>query len=106
MPTQKFRKGEPRPVNAGRRKGTPNKFTSIKQSFLDAFKDERVGGTEGLVLWVKKNERNRAMFYGWITKMLPSSITGGEDDKGKPLPIRLIIENGNTNTNNRRGEGS
>ncbi len=98
MPTRKFKEGEPRPLNAGRKKGTPNKFTSIKQSFLDAFKDERVGGTEGLVLWILDNKRNRAMFYSWVTKMLPSSITGGDDEKGKPLPIRLLLENADTNT--------
>lgn len=32
--------------NTGRPKGAKNKFTNLKQSFLDAFVD--LGGTEGL----------------------------------------------------------
>jgi len=98
-----FKSGDQKPPNSGRKEGVKNKFTSIKQSFLDAFKDERVGGTEGLILWILDNKRNRAMFYSWVTKMLPSSITGGDDEKGKPLPIRILLENADTNTRESKG---
>ena len=56
----------------GRPKGSQNKFTSLKDSFLKAF--EEIGGTEGLVEWAKKNSKNRERFYQMITKMLPSSL--------------------------------
>ena len=56
----------------GRPRGSKNKFTSLKDSFLDAY--EAIDGTQGLITWIKKNERNKAMFYGWITKMLPSNV--------------------------------
>lgn len=36
MPRQLFRKGEPRPANAGRRKGTPNKATVRKREMRAA----------------------------------------------------------------------
>jgi len=57
----------------GRPRGSKNKFTSLKDSFLEAF--EALDGTEGLITWAKKSERNRAAFYGWITKMLPTNVT-------------------------------
>ena len=59
----------------GRPKGSKNKFTSLKDSFLEAF--EALGGTEGLIAWAKKSERNKAVFYGWITKMLPTNVDLG-----------------------------
>jgi len=57
---------------AGKRKGTLNKFTSLKRSFLDAF--EQTGGTDGLKTWIEENRRNRAMFYQMITKLFPQEV--------------------------------
>ena len=73
-------KGNPN-LPKGRKKGTKNKFTTLKQSFIDAF--EATGGTEGLVEWGKK-ETNRAQFYQMITKLLPKAIEveGEVDFKG------------------------
>jgi hypothetical protein len=51
----------PPPPGPGRPKGCPNKFTTLKAAFLDAF--EATGGAGGLVEWVKKSERNR-LFKG------------------------------------------
>ena len=64
------------PGNAGggSRKGCPNKFTSLKQAFLDAFNDHRVGGVEGLIKWIIKTSDNRKNFYQWITRMLPRTV--------------------------------
>lgn len=56
----------------GRPKGSKNKFTTLKDAFLEAF--EKTGGTEGLVNFIKESKHNRALFYGWITKMLPSNV--------------------------------
>lgn len=68
----KFSQGNP-----GRPKGSQNKFTTLKEAFLDAFNDERIEGVEGLIKWIAKSDRNRAMFYGWLTKMLPSNVVEG-----------------------------
>jgi hypothetical protein len=47
-----------------------NKFTSLKDSFIDVFK--MLGGTQGLFEWAKSSKRNQAMLYSWIVKMLPA----------------------------------
>jgi len=78
-PVKETRKKAISPINGaelpspgpGRPKGSKNEFTS-KESFLEAFKE--LGGTEGLVEWAAKNQKNKERFYQMITKMLPSSI--------------------------------
>ena len=83
-PDGTFTKGS---SEAGRKEGSIGKFTSIKQDFLDAYNDERIGGLEGLVSWILESKRNRAMFYQWLTRLLPSAVEG--DIKGD---IKIIIE--------------
>ena len=56
----------------GRKPGQLNKFTTLKQAFLDAF--EKTGGTEGLAAWIAKSERNRAIFYQLVTKLFPQEV--------------------------------
>ena len=58
--------------NPGRPKGSPNKFTTLKQAFLDAF--EQTGGAAGLVDWIRKSERNRATFYQLVTRLFPQEV--------------------------------
>lgn len=53
----------------GRPRGTKNKFTSLKASFLDAF--EAAGGTEFLIAFAK-DKRNQAAFLHMLARMLPS----------------------------------
>lgn len=67
-PFPKGQSGNPR----GRRKGSVNKFTTLKAAFLSVF--ERLGGEEALLTWVEASGHNRAAFYQWITKMLPSDV--------------------------------
>jgi hypothetical protein len=62
-----FQKGNP-----GKQKGTTSKFTSLKQSFLEAF--EKTGGTAGLAAWINSSPRNRAVFYQLITKLFPQEV--------------------------------
>lgn len=71
----------------GRKTGTPNKFTSLKQSFLDAF--ELTGGTRGLAEWIAKSERNRSMFYGLATKLFPQEVAHSGAVDGK-LTVEIV----------------
>jgi len=55
------------PGNAkGRPKGTPNKFTTLKHSFLNVY--QRMGGDDALLEWAKSH---KALFYQMITKLFP-----------------------------------
>jgi len=53
----------------GRPKGTKNKFTSLKDSFLEAFQEIEKTDVP-LFQWALKNRRD---FYGLISKMLPTT---------------------------------
>ena len=53
----------------GRNKGSKNKFTNLKDSFLQAF--QQMGGTQALLEWGLQ-QRNRADFYQMIARMLPT----------------------------------
>lgn len=68
----------------GRPKGSVNKFTTLKAAFLNVF--ERMGGEDELLDWVNMSNRNKAMFYQWITKMLPADVNlaNAIDPDGKP----------------------
>jgi len=70
----------------GRPKGVPNRFTNLRDAFLEAFKE--TGGAQGLIDWVNKNSRNKGDFYKMITKMLPANIE--VDHKGD---ITVILSN-------------
>jgi hypothetical protein len=61
-----FEKGNP-----GRPKGSPNKFTQLREAFLTAF--ENLGGIEGLTKWAQQS-KNRTEFYRIISKMLPKEV--------------------------------
>ena len=89
---EKTLKGKPfEPGNPGRPKGTPNKFTTLKQAFIEAFLDERVGGTEGLVAWILSSNRNREKFYQMVTKLFPQEVGFTADDAEK-FTNKLILE--------------
>jgi len=64
----------------GRPKGSGNKFTNLKQAFLDVFEKIEEEAKKNPELksfyeWSTKNDRNRALFYQLISKMLPSNMT-------------------------------
>ena len=79
MPRPKFEPG--REKTGGKQKGTSNKFTNLKQAFLDVFERiEEEGKKEGskvrgLFEFATKSDRNQAIFYQMTSKMLPSNIT-------------------------------
>lgn len=56
----------------GRKRGSKNKFTTLKQSFLNAFID--MGGEETLTAWGKENKTE---FYRLLAKLLPRQIDIG-----------------------------
>ena len=57
----------------GRKKGQKNKFTTLKQAFLDTF--EGLGGAEELQRWAQ-GPLNRKDFYNMVTKLLPKAVEG------------------------------
>lgn len=65
----------------GRPKGSTNKFTNLKQAFLNVFEEieekskNHIPSTKSLFEWATKNDRNQAIFYQMISKMLPSNVT-------------------------------
>ncbi len=78
-------KGQPK--TGGRKKGTPNKFTTLlKEAVLKAA--EKAGGKAGLVGYLKEQAlKNPGPFMGLLGKVLPLQI-GNDGDK--PLEITLI----------------
>ena len=73
MPTPKFKRGDKRPPNAGRKKGTSNKVSkNIKDNFEAVF--EKLGGAQGFYDWAKKNAHTQGAFYQMYSKMLPSNV--------------------------------
>ena len=85
-PDGKFRPGMSGNPN-GRPKGSKNKFTDLKNTFLEAF--EKTGGVPALVKWVKQSSRNRGLFYQILAKMLPSNVTVGDH---KDLKYEIIFK--------------
>ena len=77
MANTKFKEGHTKV--GGRKKGTPNKFTDLKQAFLDVFERiEKEAGekpnVDSLYDWATRNSKNQGMFYQIISKMLPSNV--------------------------------
>jgi hypothetical protein len=65
-----FQKGHKK--TGGRKKGTPNKFTTLKDAFVEAFRD--LGAARGLIKWVRKSNENQKVFYSLVARMLPTEM--------------------------------
>lgn len=87
----------------GRPKGMPNKFTTLKNAFIEAF--DRTGGTDGLVEWIDKSSRNREAFYNWITKLFPHEVALSGSESGKELVLK-VIHTGANGKGNGKGNGN
>lgn len=75
------------PLNpAGKRKGTLNKFTTLKTAFLDAF--EKMGGVDGLVEWAETDSVNKKVFYTLLARMLPREVTVAGVEEIQPGNMR------------------
>jgi len=60
-----------RPANSGRKKGSRNKFTSIKQSFIDVFNKLNPDGEKHLLQFAQENPQE---FYKLAAKLLPKEV--------------------------------
>jgi hypothetical protein len=94
-----FKAGDPRPEGAGRKAGTPNKFTADARAALhEAF--EEMGGVEALVKWAWTD---RAEFYKLWAKTIPKNLEmtgkGGE-------PIKIIVVTGVPDADPKKAEGA
>ena len=66
----KFQAGEPRPENAGRRPGSPNKTTAaVRDALIEAF--ERAGGVDFLVGLA---ETDPATFARLLARLIPNEV--------------------------------
>lgn len=84
----KFKKGNP--GGPGRPKGSKNKFTTLRESFIEAY--IKLGGTKGMVKWVKKNERNRAAFYRDLVRLIPQSQLTINEQKNLIMQLGMQAE--------------
>lgn len=74
---------------AGRKKGVPNKVTTIAKDAIAAAA-EGLGGTERLIKWAKEDAQNERLFWGQIyTKLLPLQVAG---EGGGPLQHITRVE--------------
>jgi len=101
-----FKKG----TAPGRPKGCKNKFTTLKESFVEVYK--LLGGTDGLLEWIVQREillrgsgkkkykvildhsgERKKEFYKMIASMLPKDVQlSGKDGALLPVPPALIIQ--------------
>jgi len=64
----------------GRSKGSKDKFTNLKQAYLDVFDKiekkslEKDNAIKSFFEWATKSDRNQGMFYQMVAKMLPSNM--------------------------------
>jgi hypothetical protein len=72
-----FKKGDKRPVKAGRTKGTPNKLTrTVKECVLEAFNKLQEHPTSNILAWAEKNPKD---FYQVAAKLIPTELNGQVD---------------------------
>lgn len=106
MPRRLFKKGEIH--SPGRPKGVPNKFTTLREAFLNAFKE--IGGEKAIVEWLEtgnlilrdkngevirivRSGDRRKEFFKMIAQMLPRDV-----HIAGPLPEALLEKYQGTST--------
>lgn len=89
----KFKKGDPKPPNSGRVKGTPNKWPgTFKKAMMLALehigdKDE-LSGVDYLVKWARRSPKE---FYRIAGRMLPREIEISGKADGAPINTTVIF---------------
>ena len=68
--------------------GKVNRFTRLKEEFLEAFYDPDVGGVKGLIEWATDTDHpeNKTLFYKFIVQLLPKELNLTGEGGG---PIQL-----------------
>lgn len=67
-----FKKGEPRPENAGRKEGSQNKLTkTVKEVFTNVFSELQDNEHVNLKVW---GEKNPTEFYKLCAKLIPAAV--------------------------------
>ena len=88
MPAKPFKKGHKK--IAGRAKGTKNKFTTLKEAFINAFSE--LGGEKFLIEYAKKDQISKGRFLQMVSNMLPKDIhmSGAEGAPLIPPVIKFV----------------
>ena len=74
-----FKKGQPRPENAGRKEGSVNKLTkTVKERVLDVFNQLQDEPNVNLFDWAKTEPTE---FYKIAAKLIPSDINAKVEGK-------------------------
>lgn len=86
------------PGNPGRPKGSKNKFTGLKEAFLEVF--EMMGGSQGLYDWAMESRRNKSEFYSMVTRLFPHEVNLGGSTEASSIRIEVVhTKDGNGNGN-------
>jgi hypothetical protein len=73
----------------GRKKGSINKFTNLKQSFLDAYAaKDGFGGDKALRKYAREQPD---VFLQMIKSMLPKEVAATVDNRGPAPSITVIV---------------
>lgn len=74
-----FKKGEPRPDNAGRKEGSVNKLTkTVKERVLEVFNELQDDPQANLLSWAKDEPTE---FYKIAAKLIPADINAKVEGK-------------------------
>jgi len=74
-----FKKGDPRPENAGRKEGSQNKLTvTVKECVLDVFNKLQEDPKANMLSWAKEEPTE---FYKIASKLIPAEITAKVEGK-------------------------
>ena len=85
-----WKKGMKKVKNSGRKKGVQNKFTTLKQAYLDAFNSKEIGGSDGIVEAFKPSAFTKRDFFKLIAKMLPTNV-GVEHSGELTVNLKWVI---------------
>ena len=77
---------------AGRTPGSRNRFTALKEAFVEAF--DGIGGVEGLMAWAKNNPDK---FYPILARLFPKEVEVGHKSFAEGHVTQLQV-----NANRRR----
>jgi hypothetical protein len=87
-----FRKGEPRPANAGRRKGTPNKRTVYVREVLEGAAHS-IGGRKRLIAWIRERPENEYAFWtSMYMRLLPMHVQGSGPHGALEMTVKFTRE--------------